>query len=54
MLIVRFGFPWAYGIDLVTIRPLFLAAFLIRPMPPEHDPDSAVGLARPSRRGSPS
>jgi MFS family permease len=45
LLITRFGFALAYGIDLVTYGALFLAAFLMRPMPPEHDPDSASGWA---------
>ena len=45
LLIGRFGFALAYGIDLVTYGALFLAAFLMRPMPPEHDPDSAGGWA---------
>jgi MFS family permease len=45
VLIVRFGFALAYGLDLVTYGALFLAAFLMRPMPPEHDPDSASGWA---------
>jgi MFS family permease len=45
ILIVRFGFALAYGLDLVTYGALFLAAFLMRPMPPEHDPGSASGWA---------
>jgi MFS family permease len=43
LLIARFGFALAYGIDLVTYGALFLAAFLMRPMPPEHDPGTASG-----------
>lgn len=43
LLIGAFGFALAYGLDLVTYGALFLAAFLMRPMPPEHDPDSAMG-----------
>ena len=45
VLIARFGFALAYGLDLVTYGALFLAAFLMRPMPPEHDPGSASGWA---------
>ncbi len=45
LVIDRFGFGFAYGIDLVTYGALFLAAFLMAPMPPDHDPDSASGWA---------
>jgi MFS family permease len=38
------GFPAAYGIDLVTYAGLFVAAWLMRPMPPEAD-RAAVGWA---------
>lgn len=38
-----FGFGIAYAVDLVTYAGLFVAAALMRPMPPEHDPDSAIG-----------
>ncbi len=43
IVIARAGFGWAYGIDLVTYGALFGAALLMRPMPPEHDPDAATG-----------
>jgi hypothetical protein len=43
VLIVRFGFGVAYAIDLFTYGALFVAAFLMRPMPPEHDPDRLTG-----------
>ena len=46
VLIVRFGFALAYGLDLVTYGALFLAAYLMRPMPPEQEPGSASGLGR--------
>ena len=43
IVIARAGYGLAYGIDLVTYGALFVAALLMRPMPPEHDPDSASG-----------
>ena len=43
IVIARAGYGLAYGIDLVTYGALFAAALLMRPMPPEHDPDSASG-----------
>jgi MFS family permease len=46
-LIARHGFSLAYGIDLVTYGAMFVAAFLIKPMPPgrsEGEP-AAVGWA---------
>src|SRR2546427_148191 len=39
----EFGLSWAYGIDMVTYGALFGAALAMRPMPPEHDPNGAVG-----------
>ena len=45
VLIVRVGFGAAYAIDLVTYGALFLAALMMRPMPPEHDPDRTTGWA---------
>jgi MFS family permease len=47
LVIARHGFSWAYGIDLVTYGAMFLAAYLIAPMPPsrsEGEP-TAVGWA---------
>jgi MFS family permease len=43
VVIGAFGFGLAYTIDLVTYAALFVAAALMRPMPPEHDPEGAVG-----------
>jgi MFS family permease len=43
VLIARYGFALAYGLDLVTYGGLFLAAFLMQPMPPESHPASATG-----------
>jgi MFS family permease len=43
IVIARAGYGLAYAIDLVTYGALFAAALLMRPMPPEHDPDSATG-----------
>jgi MFS family permease len=43
VVIARAGYGWAYGIDLVTYGALFAAALLMRPMPPEHDPEAASG-----------
>ena len=40
-----FGFGVAYTIDLVTYTGLFVAAVMMRPMPPERDPGSASGWA---------
>ncbi len=34
---------WAYGVDMVTYGALILAAFAMRPMPPEHDTAEAAG-----------
>lgn len=45
VLIVRYGFGAAYAIDLVTYGALFTAALMMKPMPPEHDPDRATGWA---------
>lgn len=39
------GFGVAYAVDLVTYAGLFLAAALMRPMPPEHDSKASVGWA---------
>lgn len=38
LVIDAFGFGIAYGIDLVTYAGLFIAATMMRPMPPEHAP----------------
>jgi hypothetical protein len=43
VLIAWTGFGSAYAVDLVTYAALFVAALAMRPMPPEHDPASAVG-----------
>ena len=44
--IARQGFSWAYGIDLVTYGAMFLAAYLIAPMPPgRRGEPAAVGWA---------
>ncbi len=43
IVIARAGFGLAYGIDLVTYGALFVAALLMRPMRPEHDPEAATG-----------
>jgi MFS family permease len=43
VVIARFGFGAAYAIDLVTYAALFFAALMMRPMPPEHDPERATG-----------
>ena len=43
VVIARYGFGAAYTIDLVTYGALFLAAMSMRPMPPEHERDTASG-----------
>jgi MFS family permease len=43
VVIARYGFGAAYAVDLVTYGALFLAAMLMRPMPPEHEQDSTAG-----------
>lgn len=43
VLIARVGFGAAYAIDLVTYGALFVAALMMRPMPPEVDPDRVTG-----------
>jgi MFS family permease len=43
IVIARAGYGLAYGIDLVTYGALFAAALVMRPMPPEHDPEAASG-----------
>ena len=40
-----FGFGIAYALDLVTYAGLFVAAAMMRPMPPERDADGALGWA---------
>jgi MFS family permease len=40
-----FGFGIAYAVDLVTYAGLFVAAAMMRPMPPEQDADGALGWA---------
>jgi MFS family permease len=39
----KLGFPWAYGIDLISIGLLLLASISIRPMPPAEGERTAVG-----------
>ncbi|HKE54197.1 MAG TPA: MFS transporter [Actinomycetota bacterium] len=39
----KLGFPWAYGIDLISIGLLLLASISIRPMPPAEDERASVG-----------
>jgi MFS family permease len=43
VLIARVGFGAAYAVDLVTYGALFFAALMMRPMPPEVDPDRVTG-----------
>jgi MFS family permease len=43
VLIAWSGYASAYAVDVVTYAALFLAAVAMRPMPPEHDPATAVG-----------
>ncbi len=43
--ISAFGFGAAYAIDLVTYAGLLIAATMMRPMPPDHDPGAAIGWA---------
>jgi predicted MFS family arabinose efflux permease len=45
LLIAKVGFGAAYGIDLATYGALFLAAFMMRPMPPDRAPGSPTGWA---------
>lgn len=45
LLIAKVGFGAAYGIDLATYGALFLAAFMMRPMPPDREPGSPTGWA---------
>jgi MFS family permease len=45
LVIARFDVSVAYLIDLLTYGAMLLAAFLIRPMPPERAPGSATGWA---------
>jgi MFS family permease len=45
LLIVRYGFGAVYAIDLVTYGALFVAALMMRPMPPEHDVERVTGWA---------
>ena len=39
----KLGFPWAYGIDLISIGLLLLASISIRPMPPAEGERASVG-----------
>jgi MFS family permease len=43
VVIGKLGFPWAYGIDLISIGLLILASILIRPMPPAEGERATVG-----------
>jgi MFS family permease len=43
LVVGTFGFPWAYGIDLISIGLLLLASISIRPMPPAEGERAAVG-----------
>jgi MFS family permease len=47
VIIARWGFGWAYGIDLVTYGAMFVAALMIAPMPPLRGDDerAAIGWA---------
>jgi transmembrane secretion effector len=45
LLVAKVGFGAAYAIDLATYGALFLAAFMMRPMPPDREPGSATGWA---------
>jgi len=45
IVVARAGVAWAYGIDAATYGATFLAAVLMRPMPPEGDRRAATGLA---------
>ena len=44
LLIAKVGFGAAYAIDLATYGALFLAAFLMRPMPPDREPGKRHGV----------
>lgn len=50
LLIATAGYAWVYGVDLITYAALFLAALGMRPMPPDHDATSALGI-RAAREG---
>jgi MFS family permease len=43
VVVASLGFPWAYGIDLVSIVLLLLASMSVRPMPPRSEERVAVG-----------
>lgn len=43
IVVAELGFAWAYGIDLVSIGLLLLAAIAIKPMPPERGEHVAAG-----------
>src|SRR5205807_4958728 len=43
LLVAKLGFPWAYGVDAITYGATFLAAVMMRPIPP------APGEAAPTR-----
>jgi MFS family permease len=43
VVIARFGFAWAYGIDLVTYVAMVAAAWSLAPLPPEQGEGAATG-----------
>jgi MFS family permease len=43
VVVQAWGFPWAYGIDLISIGLLLLSSILIRPMPPAESERATVG-----------
>jgi MFS family permease len=43
--IARAGLPWAYAFDLLTYGVMLIAAWLIRPIPPERGEGAATGWA---------
>lgn len=45
VVIARLGLPWAYGIDLATYGAMLLAAWRIRPVPPEPSEGATRGWA---------
>lgn len=45
VVIAKLGLPWAYGIDLATYGAMLLAAWAIRPIPPEPSEGATRGWA---------
>src|SRR5207302_9260104 len=51
IIVARLGFSWAYGIDAVTYGATFLAAMMMRPIPPVPGDETPTRGIRAIREG---